>query len=140
MTQTAPSAPSPGWSKQRKYILAIVIVAVIVVAVVAAILLLPKSSSAIAVNVGTGPRIRFVGFNIPTSPTYSNGTSISSGNYLNVRQAFAYAIDRDAINANVFLGLATPIYSMIPPSMPYSQRSEERRVGKECRSRWSPYH
>ena len=24
----------------------------------------------------------------------------------------------------------------IPPKM----RSEERRVGKECRSRWSPYH
>ena len=22
----------------------------------------------------------------------------------------------------------------------YIQRSEERRVGKECRSRWSPYH
>src|SRR5256886_5230246 len=22
----------------------------------------------------------------------------------------------------------------------YTQRSEERRVGKECRSRWSPYH
>src|SRR5574337_2178625 len=22
----------------------------------------------------------------------------------------------------------------------YCQRSEERRVGKECRSRWSPYH
>src|SRR3712207_6865744 len=22
----------------------------------------------------------------------------------------------------------------------YSTRSEERRVGKECRSRWSPYH
>ena len=21
-----------------------------------------------------------------------------------------------------------------------AQRSEERRVGKECRSRWSPYH
>ena len=21
-----------------------------------------------------------------------------------------------------------------------NQRSEERRVGKECRSRWSPYH
>ena len=25
-------------------------------------------------------------------------------------------------------------------SMGGSQRSEERRVGKECRSRWSPYH
>src|SRR3712207_8852941 len=23
---------------------------------------------------------------------------------------------------------------------PFSGRSEERRVGKECRSRWSPYH
>ena len=22
----------------------------------------------------------------------------------------------------------------------YLDRSEERRVGKECRSRWSPYH
>ena len=31
------------------------------------------------------------------------------------------------------------------PYIPYGkvtllQRSEERRVGKECRSRWSPYH
>ena len=24
--------------------------------------------------------------------------------------------------------------------MEFSPRSEERRVGKECRSRWSPYH
>src|SRR5689334_24212643 len=24
--------------------------------------------------------------------------------------------------------------------LPYIARSEERRVGKECRSRWSPYH
>ena len=23
---------------------------------------------------------------------------------------------------------------------PFVDRSEERRVGKECRSRWSPYH
>ena len=23
---------------------------------------------------------------------------------------------------------------------PFKKRSEERRVGKECRSRWSPYH
>ena len=25
-------------------------------------------------------------------------------------------------------------------SAAYGVRSEERRVGKECRSRWSPYH
>ena len=24
--------------------------------------------------------------------------------------------------------------------MTFGSRSEERRVGKECRSRWSPYH
>ena len=24
--------------------------------------------------------------------------------------------------------------------MDVAERSEERRVGKECRSRWSPYH
>ena len=26
------------------------------------------------------------------------------------------------------------------PSSLHQKRSEERRVGKECRSRWSPYH
>src|SRR2546426_5677162 len=25
-------------------------------------------------------------------------------------------------------------------TLPFKYRSEERRVGKECRSRWSPYH
>ena len=25
-------------------------------------------------------------------------------------------------------------------SIKFYNRSEERRVGKECRSRWSPYH
>ena len=27
-----------------------------------------------------------------------------------------------------------------PDKNPGDKRSEERRVGKECRSRWSPYH
>ena len=26
------------------------------------------------------------------------------------------------------------------PTQSVADRSEERRVGKECRSRWSPYH
>src|SRR5690606_42076633 len=29
---------------------------------------------------------------------------------------------------------------VVPDSPSTSGRSEERRVGKECRSRWSPYH
>src|SRR3712207_6163181 len=32
-----------------------------------------------------------------------------------------------------------PIESVGPTQLKYI-RSEERRVGKECRSRWSPYH
>jgi len=28
----------------------------------------------------------------------------------------------------------------LPPPLSLEERSEERRVGKECRSRWSPYH
>ena len=30
--------------------------------------------------------------------------------------------------------------SLEDQTMAMAQRSEERRVGKECRSRWSPYH
>src|SRR2546426_632387 len=30
--------------------------------------------------------------------------------------------------------------AVYPESCPGGGRSEERRVGKECRSRWSPYH
>ena len=29
---------------------------------------------------------------------------------------------------------------MLPFAATWMDRSEERRVGKECRSRWSPYH
>ena len=29
---------------------------------------------------------------------------------------------------------------MVPNCVKEEVRSEERRVGKECRSRWSPYH
>ena len=28
----------------------------------------------------------------------------------------------------------------LPSKRALAERSEERRVGKECRSRWSPYH
>src|SRR5256885_4490257 len=33
-----------------------------------------------------------------------------------------------------------PSLDLAPFWTKYSDRSEERRVGKECRSRWSPYH
>ena len=44
-----------------------------------------------------------------------------------------YAVDYDIINAN------NPLIEYTG-RIDFSNRSEERRVGKECRSRWSPYH
>ena len=46
------------------------------------------------------------------------------------------AIKRNKIELFVvrWMGLESVIQSEV------SQRSEEHRVGKECRSRWSPYH
>ena len=39
------------------------------------------------------------------------------------------------------LGLVDAITSQVySPARIFLARSEERRVGKECRSRWSPYH
>src|SRR2546429_3759259 len=32
------------------------------------------------------------------------------------------------------------VWKRLARSFTSSRRSEERRVGKECRSRWSPYH
>ena len=42
----------------------------------------------------------------------------------------------------LFLSLvgATGIMQSQPINVTGMYRSEERRVGKECRSRWSPYH
>src|SRR5256712_13933970 len=54
-------------------------------------------------------------------------------------------IPTGALSLDVALGIGgiprgrvTEIYG--PESSGKTTRSEERRVGKECRSRWSPYH
>src|SRR5687768_17948556 len=53
-------------------------------------------------------------------------------------------IDNNNYKAGVTnaLGTNTPGTTVVPPPIPKPDltRSEERRVGKECRSRWSPYH
>src|SRR2546426_2512420 len=45
-------------------------------------------------------------------------------------------------DTNVFgdMQLIGRIYRPDLAVLPIGDRSEERRVGKECRSRWSPYH
>ena|SRR2546422_8002790 len=46
----------------------------------------------------------------------------------------SYVLGVLLLSINLLLGLGHAIPDRIPG------RSEERRVGKECRSRWSPYH
>src|SRR5258707_10869871 len=36
--------------------------------------------------------------------------------------------------------MANKLGRLDPVTGTFKERSEERRVGKECRSRWSPYH
>src|SRR5260370_21210419 len=38
------------------------------------------------------------------------------------------------------IGVEQAVEEVFPGFAAHGERSEERRVGKECRSRWSPYH
>ena len=55
-------------------------------------------------------------------------------NYKSVKQAMQEFVFNMAVPTRV--GFQTP-FTNITMDL---ERSEERRVGKECRSRWSPYH
>ena len=82
---------------------------------------------------------------------------------MDTKKAYNFVLDnvganfpkRDAVDARVIKTVQTgkAIYAKDAPEFvsPYVKRrlpadsykqgrSEERRVGKECRSRWSPYH
>src|SRR5258708_38574018 len=54
----------------------------------------------------------------------------------------ALLLDRDAMNKIADLVKAEDFYQRGHQLIAQAAftRSEERRVGKECRSRWSPYH
>ena len=66
---------------------------------------------------------------------YTNPTKVITGP--NTRFSYANVWEAKSINGGA------PKFSVsliIPKSDTRTVRSEERRVGKECRSRWSPYH
>ena len=45
-----------------------------------------------------------------------------------------------AVNNEADVKIVNFVWYEAQPDTLYFSRSEERRVGKECRSRWSPYH
>ena len=46
----------------------------------------------------------------------------------------------DAVHDDEVADLVDEIHAVVKARSDGLLRSEERRVGKECRSRWSPYH
>jgi len=65
------------------------------------------ASLGITVKLSSSPVIRYLVFNVNKVPSKL------------VRQAIAYSVDRAAINSIVFLNTAAPLYSMVPPGIPY---------------------
>src|SRR3712207_48466 len=67
--------------------------------------------------------------------------SIHTGRYPHTHRTLlnSYVIPDDEPTLARVLGKAG-YRTVVTGERPFAPRSEERRVGKECRSRWSPYH
>ena len=65
----------------------------------------------------------------------SGGRGVGSAENFKILQDLA-----DVIGGTVSCSRAVVDNGWLPKELQVGQRSEERRVGKECRSRWSPYH
>src|ERR1043165_3609664 len=71
------------------------------------------------------------------------GEKALGGGDTHVREALKNRAPRTASFMNSLEAIGyqatTPVHRQLG-TMRHNERSEERRVGKECRSRWSPYH
>src|SRR2546422_9200515 len=71
--------------------------------------------------------------------------SIPFSYYDDRQQPVGYAVDLcmrivDAVKSELKMPNLKVNYQLVTSANRIPLRSEERRVGKECRSRWSPYH
>ena len=51
-----------------------------------------------------------------------------------------YSFLKDYLSTDLSQVKLTDVFTKVGFECESDGRSEERRVGKECRSRWSPYH
>src|ERR1039457_3809371 len=82
---------------------------------------------------------------IISAPLAVLGGFIIAGSVLMLlRSLFSHTQSSSESKVASLAGMTATVISPIPPNgvgeIAYVQRSEERRVGKEGRSRWSPYH
>src|SRR3712207_8877682 len=57
-----------------------------------------------------------------------------------MRTGLGETVDRSRSGSEAVTARAYAEVTRLVPKIGVVLRSEERRVGKECRSRWSPYH
>ena len=75
------------------------------------------------------------------APAYRRELLPDSTGHTLVACDFADAADPGSVQPPALFTVVPNITAVPRPAQDHPQlRSEERRVGKECRSRWSPYH
>src|SRR3712207_9274214 len=99
--------------------------------------LLPGGPVAEAVLADLAPRIEKLVANghRPGLGTILVGDDSASGGYVRMKMEKAQSLGMTS--PHVHLGQDATQADLVAA---IRERSEERRVGKECRSRWSPYH
>ena len=70
-----------------------------------------KKSADVTLVQGKGIEIRYIAFNLKIEP------GSTAAQKLAVRQAMAYVLNRQAIATNIYHGIVTPLYSIIPNAL-----------------------
>ena len=88
-----------------------------------------------ALNAGQNELLHEVAWGIPIKDELQSSPAWGMVGNLSAFAAYKAQVGRYLMDAN---GRAAKLHRN--NSAVFADRSEERRVGKECRSRWSPYH
>ena len=75
----------------------------------------------------------------PLALEHDGGTAVAMGFFDGIHIGHR-AVINGAVQWAREHGAAPAVFTFRLPADNKMKRSEERRVGKECRSRWSPYH
>src|SRR5256885_16960000 len=92
-------------------------------------------------------RLSAIGFDVTTCTAGEEALAVAKREVFDLALTDLRLPDRDGLSVLAELRLIHPDLPVLLltahgsiPSAVEAMRSEERRVGKECRSRWSPYH